>query len=458
MGKKGCILWLCSLLIICTILSNNAMISSAAKKTTIKTTKITIVIGQKKKIVISNKKKGAKYSFQSKNTSKLSVNKKGVVSAKKVGTTKVVVLETVRKTTKKLGTIKVTVKAKVASTTSTPSATITPTAKPTVKPTATPLITPTVMPTVTPTVMPTVTPTITPTATPTAIPTITPKPIQSYLADTNYEVPNGFWDNKSNVKYGEVKDIQYYSTATESTRKAKIILPEGYTTDKEYPVLYLLHGIGGNETSLYDDGVQYVIGNAIASGVAEKMIVVLPNACANATGKPPELFYSLVHYQAYDNFLYDLKDCLMPYVNENYSIAKGRENTAIAGFSMGGRVSLHIGFSMMDSIRYVGGLCPAFGILEYSNYGVHENGLFTAETFTLSEKFMNDTLVLIAAGLNDTIVKEEPLRYHNTLVANAVPHIYYGTLGGINNTGDGGHTGDVYKHGLYNFLRRIFHN
>ena len=291
----------------------------------------------------------------------------------------------------------------------------------------------------------------------------TPKTLQTCLKDTNYDVPNDFWTRKSDVTYGEVKDIQYNSTATKTTRNAKVILPAGYTTEKKYPVLYLIHGIGGDENTLYNDNVNNVIGNAIASGDAEKMIVVLPNACANTTGKPPkdasgkDLFFALEHYQAYDNFLNDFKDCLMPYINKNFSAATGRENTAIAGFSMGGRVSLHIGFSMTDSIRYIGGFCPAFGILEYSNNGVHENGLFIEKDFILPEKYMNDTLVLIVAGKKDAIVRDEPQRYNNALTANGVPHIYYETMGGVNNTGSGEHSGDVYKHGLYNFMRRIFH-
>ena len=72
---------------------------------------------------------------------------------------------------------------------------------------------------------------------------------------------------------------------------------------------------------------------------------------------------------------------------------------------------------------------------------------------------MQDMLVLIAAGTNDGIVRDEPERYHNALTANQVPHIYYATQG-INASGQpssGGHDGDVYKHGLYNFMRRIFH-
>lgn len=302
-------------------------------------------------------------------------------------------------------------------------------------------------------------PTGTPKPTPTAEPALaTVAPIGPYVQDKNVSVPSGYAAKNASVA-GTVEDITYDSTVIKEgavvSRKAKVVLPKGYTTDKKYPVVYMQHGIFGNETTLYGDNTQYVIWNAIANGDAEEMIVVFPNACANEAGAGEG--FNLEHYAAYDNFINDLDQCLMPYINEHYSTMTGRENTAVCGFSMGGRVSLQIGFTLQDKFRYIGGFCPTFGIFEYENYGVHEDGLFTTETFTLQEKYMNDTLVLIAAGPNDDIVKTEPKRYSDALTANGVPHLYYETLGGENETGDGGHSGDVYKHGLYNFVSRIFH-
>ncbi|WP_254557734.1 alpha/beta hydrolase-fold protein, partial [Salmonella enterica] len=60
---------------------------------------------------------------------------------------------------------------------------------------------------------------------------------------------------------------------------------------------------------------------------------------------------------------------LMPYINENYSTYTDRAHTAVCGFSMGGRVSLHLGFAMQDTFRYVGAFCPAPGILDFTDNG-----------------------------------------------------------------------------------------
>ena len=363
-----------------------------------------------------------------------------------------------KKKSRKLGKVVVQIKKKTTGNNNTISS-ASPSAAATLVPNVT--VSPSVAPSVEPSIVPGASeepnPTVDPT--PTVEPTPTIKPIGPYVEDTNIDVPVGFMNQNSSVA-GTVEDITYDSTViTEGAtvaRKAKVVLPKDYSTDKKYPVVYMQHGIFGDETSLYGDKVQNVIWNAIANGDAEEMIVVFPNACANAEGKGEG--FSLEHYAAYNNFINDLRECLMPYINEHYSTLTGRENTAICGFSMGGRVSLQIGFTMQDTFRYIGGFCPAFGIFEYDNYGVHEDGFFTTETFTLQEKYMNDTLVLIAAGPNDDIVRTEPKRYADALEANGVPHIYYETLGGdTNSVGGGGHEAAVYKHGLYNFLSRIFH-
>lgn len=262
-----------------------------------------------------------------------------------------------------------------------------------------------------------------------------------------YEVPVGYDQPRISVQYGKLTEVAYYSTTTETTRKAKVLLPFGYSEEKTYPVLYLLHGIGGDQNEWLYGKPEQVIGNLISEGAAKEMIVVFPNvrARANDAGNPSDIF-SLPHFQAFDNFINDLSNDLMPYIEANYSIQTGRENTAIAGLSMGGRESLYIGFSMPETFGYIGAFCPAFGIFGYSNNNVTEQGLFTEETFTLPKDL--ETLVMIVKGKSDGVVGNEPVRHHDVLVKNEVPHIYYETAGG--------HDFTVWNHGLYQFAKRLF--
>lgn len=264
---------------------------------------------------------------------------------------------------------------------------------------------------------------------------------------TQYEVPPAYDQARINIEYGAINPIEYYSDSTKTTRKANVLLPAGYDEQKKYPVLYLLHGIGGDENEWLYGKPQYVLGNLVAHQEAKEMIVVMPNVRARVNDeKNPKDVFSLDHYQAFDNFINDLTNDLMPYIEDNYSVEVGRENTAIAGLSMGGREALYIGFTIPETFGYIGAFCPAFGIFEYSNNNVREEGLFTEENFTLPKEL--ETMIMIVKGKKDGVVKDEPIRYHNALVKNNIKHIYYEV--------DGGHDFNVWNNGLYHFAKRIF--
>lgn len=428
--------------IVCSGVSGS--VSQAAKKAVLKTKNLSMKVGQKKKITISGKQKKAVYRFVSSSKAKAAVSKTGVVTAKKAGKVTITVTEKYKKKNRKLGKVSVQIKAKdtdkkVVESPAVPTASTPASAVPSSAPSGTPSVTASSVPE-----------TQAPTEEPSQEPVSTMKPIAQYLEDTSTEVPADFSKVNKSVE-GTVEDITYESTVIKEgetvTRKAKVVLPKDYSEDKKYPVVYMQHGIFGNETSLYGDKVQNVFWNAMANGDAEEMIAVFPNACANEAGAGSG--FNVEHYSAYNNFLNDLNECLMPYINEHYSTLTGRENTAICGFSMGGRVTLHIGFTLQDKFRYIGAFCPAPGIFTHNDNGANETGLFTPETFTLWDEYMNDTLVMIVKGTDDGVVKQFPKDYTDALTANGVPHLFFEFKGG--------HDGNVYKPGLYNFLRRIFH-
>jgi enterochelin esterase-like enzyme len=111
---------------------------------------------------------------------------------------------------------------------------------------------------------------------------------------------------------------------------------------------------------------------------------------------------------------------------------------------MGGRSALHVGINLIDRFAYIGAFTPAIGVLPYPR----EQGLFTKETLTIPKEYRRNTLILIAKGSTDGVVGGNPLEYSTTLKENEVEHIYY--------VAEGGHDFGVWKHNLYNFVRRIF--
>lgn len=416
-------------LLLCSMIMPGALLAKSKPKATLAKKKFTLTVGKSKKISIKYKRKGAKYSFKASKKKILKLSAKGTVKALKPGTVKITVHEKYKKKKRKVGVVTVTCIKK------------TPGPEKTMQPVQTPGTT------ATPTVSPSPAPSAenTPTPTPTQKPTPTPKPP---VGPPGYVVPGDFDTKQSDVTYGTVEKKQYYSTTTETDRNVNIILPATYTTDKKYPVLYLLHGIGGDENEWLDQGKpNYIVSNLIAKGLAKEMILVIPNCRARQNDKATNEF-TLDHYAAFDNFINDLRDNLMPYMEKNYSVATGRSNTAIAGLSMGGRESLYIGLNMPETFGYIAAFSPGYGVFAYTANGISEEGLFTEETFRLPDEYKDNTLLLINNGISEGGENAIGGTCHKVLEKNGIPHHFYVTTGG--------HDFRVWKHGLYNLAIRIF--
>lgn len=268
-------------------------------------------------------------------------------------------------------------------------------------------------------------------------------PAMAFAEEGWSDPPEGFDQRQDGVTYGTTVFKTYLSRTTGAFRKVLVILPPDYTAEKDYPVLYLLHGIGGDHSEWSGGKPDVVVGNLIAAGLAPEMIIVMPNVRArqNDAANPSDV-YSPAHFAAFDNFINDLTNDLMPFIAREYSVAEGRENTAVAGLSMGGREALYIGLTLPETFGYVGAFCPAPGVLPYNA----EGGLFQPADFKATEGY--ESYILINAGEWDGVVGEWPSTYADTLTANGTPVTFY--------TMPGGHDFNVWKHGLYNFAQRIF--
>jgi len=256
----------------------------------------------------------------------------------------------------------------------------------------------------------------------------------------------GCTEEYSWVEYGTLTKYQYYSTTRERMTNVNVLLPPGYSENEKYPVLYAMHGYWENEDSLAAMGkVRNMLGNLMSTGDAEKMIVVFPYIY---TSKEQENCSGLDLQNSlnYDNFINDLTTDLMPYINSNFSVKTGRENTAITGFSMGGRESLFIGLTRSDLFGYVGAACPAPGLTPGVDLSMHPGQLQENE---LKPAYDMPYLLMITGGGNDGTVGNQPSLYHNILNGNGVEHIWH-------EVSDGGHDASSVQPHFYNYLRFIF--
>lgn len=256
--------------------------------------------------------------------------------------------------------------------------------------------------------------------------------------------PEEILAERDNVKYPYFETHTYYSQTAERDTPVNVLLPLDYSEDKEYPVLYILHGYWDNETWMARDVVHLstMLTNLIADGEAQEMIVVCPYIyCSKdmpyCTGMDEENTLN------YDNFINDMMTDLMPFIEENFSVATGRENTAITGFSMGGRESLFIGVTEADKFGYVGAVCAAPGLTEGTGYP----WMLTEDQLTFGEN--KPELLLLSASEQDGVVGANPSTYKRIFTENGEELIWHS----MSSTG---HDASSVTPHLYNLFRMIF--
>jgi len=169
-----------------------------------------------------------------------------------------------------------------------------------------------------------------------------------------------------NVDHGSVTRRWYNSPGNNMTRRITIYTPPGYeTSDKKYPVLYLLHGMGGDEEAWIALGrTSQILDNLIAQGKAKPMIVVMSNGNVSQEAAPGESavgFYkpSFDMPHTMDGKMEETFGDIIKFVETSYRVQNNKEGRAIAGLSMGGFHSLHISRFYPNTFDYVGLFSPA---------------------------------------------------------------------------------------------------
>lgn len=171
--------------------------------------------------------------------------------------------------------------------------------------------------------------------------------------------PADFDKETAGIDKGTIEVVEYASKTVGTTRKATIYLPPKYDKSKKYPVLYLLHGIGGDHQEWMQGVPNTILDNLYAQKKAEPMIIVMPNGRALPNDKAEGNIYGAEMTKGFEIFERDLIDDLIPFIEGKYSTFTDKDHRAVAGLSMGGGQSLNFGLGNLDKFSFVGGFSSA---------------------------------------------------------------------------------------------------
>ena len=204
------------------------------------------------------------------------------------------------------------------------------------------------------------------------------------------EIPEGsegnYYRPQQDIAHGQVRSIYYYAQSTGEWRHAMVYTPAEYESGKKrYPVLYLQHGMGEDETGWSKQGhIQHIMDNLIAAKQAVPMIVVMESGDIKAPFRGGDNRQGRSQYGA--SFYKVMINDLIPYIDSQFRTLTDRDNRAMAGLSWGGHQTFDLVFNNMDKFAWVGTFSGAiFGIDVKTAY----NGVFTnADEFNKKIHYM----------------------------------------------------------------------
>ncbi|HEY5913837.1 MAG TPA: alpha/beta hydrolase-fold protein [Verrucomicrobiae bacterium] len=263
------------------------------------------------------------------------------------------------------------------------------------------------------------------------------------------EPPTGFNVRRDNVPHGEVKAIEYDSRTLGTRRQLRVYTPPGYSTDRKYPVLYLLHGLNSNNGQwLGGCRAANVIDNLLADGKTEPMIMVFPSCDANVTATNAEATTRIEpggrrgNFEGYGApFENDLLKDIIPFIESHVSVYADSEHRALAGLSMGGGQTLNIGLAHPETFAYLGGFSSAPNTREVGGMSSDSKLLPDPEA---AKKLK---LIWIACGNRDVLIRVSQ-GVHRVLKENSVAHVW--------NVDSHAHDDPEWSSNLYLFAQGLF--
>ena len=250
------------------------------------------------------------------------------------------------------------------------------------------------------------------------------------------------------VPHGDIRSKPYFSKVTKSWRRLFVYAPPGYDqeTGQKYPVLYLQHGGGEDETGWAVQGkTASILDNLIAAGKARPMLVVMDNGNLPSAGGAPGGYSSA----AMAGFADELMDNIVPFIESNYRVKADAKNRALAGLSMGGGQAFYVGLGHRDKFSSIGVFSTGlFGGIN-NNAGNPFNAEEQMPGILTNTKAFNDSLKVFYISVGEQDPRLEPTK---TAVADFKSHGLKVEFTSF----PGGHEWQVWRKSLHDFTPRLF--
>ena len=274
--------------------------------------------------------------------------------------------------------------------------------------------------------------------------------------------PGSTYYSIQDVPHGQVREVWYNSKVTGTWRHALVYLPPDYDTASKvrYPVLYLQHGGGEDETGwIRQANANFILDNLIAAKNCKPMIVVMAYGYARRAGQtPPDLagkpFGSPEMLRAMQDmtsaFEDDVTQALLPYIDLTFRTLPDRDHRAMAGLSMGGMQTFQVTLNHLDLFAYIGGFSGAGGMLVLGDRKLDPktdyNGVF-ADPSAFAKRVH---LLWIGVGTNEPErMRAGLLRLHTSLDEAKIQHVFYESPGTD-------HEWQTWRRDLKDFVPRLF--